>query len=310
MLARLALSIILDSLRIQVGDVTVIADQPQRAYAVALAEEAGKPVKWPALGRRVPPPFTLVLAADSTSLSRMTRGRAPGWGAGVTLPDARMIIIRADLPDVPQTLRHELAHLVLRSVVRSRLPLWFDEGFAAWGSGEVSRSESIELNLAVAAGRVPTFAELDGMLRGSPTTADLAYALAASAVSELARREPKGGLERILARLEAGEAFDSAMVTSTGLTVDRFEEAWQTTLKRRYSLLTWLVAGGMWTVIAFGLGGLAWYKKERDRPRRAALDRGWVIPVPEDPAAPEATTGEVAPPLPEAAPVDPSDRRE
>lgn len=306
----LAFLLVADSLRIQVGDISVIADPAHRAYAVALAEEAGKPVKWPVLGRRTPPPFTLVLAADSTALSQMTRGRAPGWGAGVTLPDARMIIIRADLPDVPQTLRHELAHLVLRSLVHSRLPLWFDEGFAAWGSGEVSRAESIELNLAVAAGRVPSFAELDGMLRGSPSTADLAYALAASAVSELSRREPKGGLERIVARLEAGESFDSAMVSSTGLTVDRFEEAWQTTLKRRYSLLTWLVAGGMWSVIAFALGGLAWYKKERDRPRRAALDRGWVIPVPEDPAASRSTTPEVVDPRPEGSPVDPGDRRE
>jgi hypothetical protein len=137
----------------------------------------------------------------------------------------------------------------------------------------------------------------------------LVDALAASAVSELSRRQPKGGLERILTRLEAGESFDSAIVASTGLSVDRFEEAWQGALKHRYSLLTWLVAGGMWSVIAFGLGGLAWYKKERDRPRRAALDRGWVIPTPEDFPEPP-TTPEVADPNPEAAPVDQRDRRE
>lgn len=300
-------SLLVDSLR--VGNITVIARPEQRVYATALAKEAEKPVNWPGLGPRTPPPFTLVLAADSISLARMTLGKAPGWGAGVTFPEARLIIIRSDLPDVRQTLRHELAHLVLRSLITSRLPLWFDEGFAAWGSGEVSRAESLELNLAVAAGRVPTFAELDGMLRGSATTADLAYALAASAVSELSRREPKGGLERVLTRLEAGEPFDSAVVASTGLSVDRFEEAWQGALKRRYSLLTWLVAGGMWSVIAFGLGGLAWYKKERERPRRAALDRGWVIPTPEDfPESP--TTPEVAEPGPGAAPVDQRDRRE
>jgi len=276
----LVLGLLIDSVR--VGSVTVIAPPEGRRFAVVLAEQAERAVDWPGLGRRTPPPFTLVLAPDSGSLARMTRGQTPGWGAGVTFPEARTIILRADLPDVPQTLRHELAHLVLRTAVRSRLPLWFDEGYAAWASGEISRAETLELNLAVSAGRIPTFAELDGMLRGSAGTADLAYALAASAVSEIARRPPPGGLEPLLQRLQSGEDFDAALTASTGLNADRFEEVWQSALRRRYSLLTWLVAGGMWTLIAFGLGGLAWYRKERDRPRRAALDRDWIIPPPEE----------------------------
>lgn len=310
MLALLLFGLVVDSLTTQVGSVTVVAEPRQRAYAAALARQAGQPVDWPGLGRRTPPPFTLVLAADSLSLARMTRGQAPGWGAGVTYPEARTIIVRADLPDVPQTLRHELAHLVLRTTVHTRLPLWFDEGYAAWGSGEVNRAESLELNLAVAAGRIPAFAELDGMLRGSSGTADLAYALAASAVSEIARREPRGGLERLLARLEAGEGFESALVAATGLTPERFEEAWRGALKRRYSLLTWLVAGGMWSVIAFGLGGLAWYKRERDRPRRAALDRGWVVPLPDELSDFPPPIAEVGGPSSEGAPVDPGGHRQ
>jgi hypothetical protein len=302
------LGLVIDSLR--VGSVTVVASAERRAFAVALAAQAERPVDWPGLGRRSPPPFTLVLAGDSASLARLTRGQAPGWGAGVTFPEARAIILRADLPDVPQTLRHELAHLVLRTAARGRLPLWFDEGYAAWGSGEVSRAKTLELNLAVAAGRVPTFAELDGMLRGSAGTADLAYALAASAVAELARRPPPGGLERLLARLEAGEGFEAALTAATGLDEDRFEAAWRSALRRRYGLLTWLVAGGMWTVIAFGLGGLVWYRKERDRPRRAALDGGWVVPPPEEVA-------DSGPPVPgrgnpdsAVAPVDPRGSRQ
>jgi Peptidase MA superfamily len=307
MLGLIAIALLVDSLTSQVGTVTIVAEPGLRAYATTLARQAQEPVDWPGLGRRTPPPFTLVLAADSLALARMTRGQAPGWGAGVTYPEARTIIVRADLPDVAQTLRHELAHLVLRTTVHTRLPLWFDEGYAAWGSGEVNRAESLELNLAVAAGRIPSLVELDGMLRGSPGTADLAYALAASAVAEIARRPPRGGLDRLLIRLQANEGFDSALEASTGLTPDRFDEAWQGALKRRYSLLTWLVAGGMWSVIALGLGGLAWYKRERDRPRRAALDRGWVVaaadPLPES-APPTLEGGE---PGREEAPVDPRD---
>src|SRR6266850_1706948 len=114
------LRILLDSLAIQVGDVTVVAAAEHRVLAVALAEQAQRPVTWPGLGRRIPPPFTLILAADSAELARATRGRAPGWGAGVAFPAARTILLRADLPDLQQTLRHELAHLLLRTSIRSR----------------------------------------------------------------------------------------------------------------------------------------------------------------------------------------------
>jgi Peptidase MA superfamily len=277
--------------------VTVIASPAHRDLGAALAEGAERPLPWAGLGRVSPPPFTLVLVDDSAALARVSRDRAPGWGAGVTFPLARTIILRADLPDIRQTLRHELGHLVLRSRVHGRLPLWFDEGYASWASGELGRMQSLELNLAVAAGRLPSLAELEGMLRGSASAADLAYALAASAVAEIADRPPPGGLAPMLARLEAGEPFDSALVASTGLSPDRFEHEWQQSMRHRYSLLTWLVAGGMWTLIAFSMGGLLWYRRRRDEPRRAALDNGWEIPSEASPADPAPPTSGV--------PVDP-----
>jgi hypothetical protein len=280
---------------VQVGRVTVVAPPERQSLAIALAEQAERPVDWPGLGRRVPPPFLLVLAEDSATLARLTRGNAPGWGAGVALPDARTILLRADLPDLELTLRHELGHLVLRNSVRSRLPLWFDEGYAAWASGEVERFQVLELNLAVAAGRVPGLGELDRMLRGSATAADLAYALAASAVSEIARRPPPGGLGPLIARLEAGEPFPQALEAATGLAPDRFEDAWRLALRRRYSLITWLVAGGMWTLVAAGLGLLVWHRRERDRVRRLALDVGWEIPDEVVPASEETGGGGSAP---------------
>lgn len=278
---------------------TVIAPPEREALGVALAERAERPLVWPGLGRQAPPPFTLMIVDDSATLARLTRGRAPGWGAGVALPGARTILLRADLPDIDQTLRHEIGHLVLRAAVRGRIPLWFEEGYAGWGSGEFSRIASLELNLAVAAGQLPSFEELDRMLRGSANSANLAYALAASAVAEIARRPPPGGLDPLLHRLREGEEFGAALEASTGLSLDRFEETWQGSLRHRYSLLTWLVAGGMWSLLAFGLGGLLWYRRRRDRPRRAALDQGWVIPedVLTPPAPVEAAAPDPAPPV-------------
>jgi hypothetical protein len=298
----LGLVLLLDSLAVQVGSVTVVAEPRHRDLAIALAEQAEQPVSWPGLGRLSPPPFTLILAEDSAQMARVTRGRAPAWGAGVAFPQARLIVLRADLPDIRQTLRHELAHLILRANGRVRVPLWFDEGYASWATGELGGGEVLELNLAVASGRVPSLQEVDRMLRASARTADLAYALAASAVGDIARRPEPGGLGRMLAQLREGEPFDSALVASTGLTLERFEEQWQRNMRRRYGLLTWTVAGGLWLVLALAVALLWWVRRERDRPRRVALDHGWVIPEdpPELPPEPGVPHHEPAPD-----PVDP-----
>jgi len=292
-----------DSLAIQVGQVTVVAPRHLQALAVGLAEQAERSVVWPGLGRRTPPPFTLIIAPDSATLAQLTRGRAPGWGAGIALPGSRKILLRADLPDLARTLRHEVAHLVLRQEVRTRTPLWFDEGYAAWASGELERFATLELNLAVAAGRLPTLPQLDAMLRSSAATADLAYALAASAVLELSQRPPPGALERVLAGLEPGATFYGVLELATGLNESGFERAWHQALRRRYSVLTWLAAGGLWLLVAVAVLAVAWNRKRRDAPRRAALDSGWPQPV-------ESQSLDGVEPAPADGPVDPGAPRQ
>jgi hypothetical protein len=278
MLFSLLLALVSDSLAVQVGEVTVVAPPAQRAMAIGLAERAEAVREWPGLGRVAPPPFTLVFARDSAELARLTRGRAPAWGAGVVFPGARTIMLRADLPDLERTLRHEVAHLVLRERVRARVPLWFDEGYAAWASGELERFINLELNLAVAGGRLPSLDRLDAMLRASARSADLAYALAATAVAEVARRPPEGSLERLVAGLGPGESFADALEAATGLTPSRFEEVWHKELRSRYSLATWFLASGIWILMALLVLASVWLRRRRDAPRRAALDVGWPIP--------------------------------
>jgi hypothetical protein len=194
------------------------------------------------------------------------------------------MVLRADDMDLPRTLQHELAHLVLHQVIRVRVPLWFDEGYAAWAAGEWERFGGLELNLAVVRGAIPNFTELDGALRASSSTADAGYALAASAVIELARRNPSGTLTPLLSRLESGQDFEAAVRATTGLSLDRFEQTWQRTVRHRYSLGTWLIAGGGWCLIAILVLLLPRLRRRADRARRAALDEGWEV-------EPESTEG-------------------
>jgi hypothetical protein len=262
---------------VQVGPVTAVAWPGQMKLATELAEQAARPTEWPGLGRSAPGPLRLVVVPDGRRLDSLTLGRAPRWGAAVALPALRTIVLRADGRDLPRTLRHELAHLALHERVQVRMPLWFDEGYAGWAAGEWARQGVLELNLAVARGALPGFVALDGALRGSETSADAGYALAVSAVTELARRNPSRTLGPLLGRLEAGEDFERAVLATTGLTMGRFEEAWQRSVRRRYGLATWLLAGGGWVVIAAGVLGLIHYRRESDRVRRAALDQGWDV---------------------------------
>jgi hypothetical protein len=176
------------------------------------------------------------------------------------------------------TLRHELAHLALHDAVRVRVPLWFDEGYASWAAAEWGRLATLDLNLAVARGAIPDLGSLDGALRGSAGSAGPAYALAASAVVELARRNPSGSLTPLMERLAAGQEFAPSVRATTGLTMAQFEAEWRRAIRKRYSLVTWLAAGGGWGVVALGIWGLIRLRRRRDRERRAALDVGWVVP--------------------------------
>src|SRR5215216_5768029 len=150
---------------VRVGQVTAVAWPPQLELATRLAHRANDTADWPGLGRQAPGALRLIVVRDGRRLDSLTRGRAPLWGAAVALPGARVILLRADAGDIYATLRHELAHLALHQAVPVRVPLWFDEGYAAWAAGEWERLGTLELNLAVVRGALPTLTGLDGALR-------------------------------------------------------------------------------------------------------------------------------------------------
>lgn len=260
------------------GEISVLVDHSKVTIGRALAEAADPPREWLGLGRMDAGPLRLIVARDLGEFERWSRGRLPNWSAGITLPDSRTIIIRLDAGDPFRTLRHELAHVVLHRSIKERVPLWFDEGYAVVAAGEFDRLALLRMNLAVAMGRIPGLRTLDGQLRlGGPKT-EAAYALAGSAVMELARRNPTGRLHPLMLRLREGTSFDEAVLATTGLTLDRFDEAWQAAIRRRYNWAVWLMAGGAWGLLTVVLLWARATRRHREAPRRAALDEGWVIP--------------------------------
>jgi hypothetical protein len=282
---------------VRVGSVTAVAWPGERELARTLAEIAARPTQFPGLGAFQPGPLSIIVAPNRAAIDSITGHRAPSWGVGFADPGSRSILLRADAPDVHRTLRHELAHLALHDRVRVRVPLWFDEGYAGWAAGEWSRLGGLELNLAVARGAVPELRALDGELRRSPGSVGPAYALAMSAVLELARRHPDGRLDPLLNRLAAGDEFATAVRATTGLSLTGFEDAWRRSVRSRYTVATWLVAGGIWAVVATAVLALGFWRRRRDRGRRAALDEGWPLPDPEGPPDDERAPADPAGPV-------------
>ena len=264
------------------GEIRVMASRELSAAASSMADIAAEPREWLGLGLVDVTPLTLVVVPDVAGFSRWSQGRVPQWGAGMTVPSRRLVVIRFDAGPPLKTLRHELAHLAFHTRIATRVPLWFSEGYAALAAGEHGRLDALQLNLSVALGRVPDLRELDAALRGGSGDAGPAYALAADAVADIARRHPTGTLTPILARLQAGESFSAALEASTGLDPDSFDERWRRAVRGRYNLGIWTVTGGAWLVVVLVLWVAAALRRARDAPRRLALDDGWPAPPPED----------------------------
>ncbi len=271
----------------------MIVPEEKQAIGAALGRAADQLHDWVGLGRVDVGKLTIAIAPDQETFARWSDGRAPAWGAGLMIPGARLVVVRLDGGDPYQTLRHELAHVVLHRTVTERVPLWFDEGYASFASGEYGRMAALRLNLAVVAGRVPSLRALDGLLRGSDgDAAEEGYALAASAVADLARRNPTRRLDPILGRLAGGMPFGEAVRTTTGLDLDQFDEAWHRRVRQEYNWLMWLGTGGGWLILTLALSWAAAARRRRDLPRRARLDVGWSLPPDDE----EITDSRLTPP--------------
>jgi hypothetical protein len=111
-------------------------------------------------------------------------------------------------------------------------------------------------------------------------------------VARLAERNPGHTLTPLLDRLRRGVEFADAVRETTGLNLGQFDQDWAGTIRRRYGLVSWMAAGGLWAVIATLVIALGSVRRRADRPRRAALDEGWTLPPDDETAPPELDRAE------------------
>ncbi|HXT18280.1 MAG TPA: hypothetical protein VN706_21800 [Gemmatimonadaceae bacterium] len=228
----------------------------------------------------LPRPTQRVLLAVAPDLKRFREWAgpsAPEWGAAITFPESRRIVMQGRAAgnaagDPREILRHELAHLALHEDLDDLPPRWFDEGYASFAAHEWRREDALSANVALALKGVPTFEELDADFGAGATTAENAYALAYRAVVDLAALDTARGLARLFENWKVQRNLDRAIRASYGMTLAGFEKDWQARTRRRYGALALasdLTLGGL--VMLVIVLPLYFARRRREKERMAAL---------------------------------------
>ncbi|HVA56933.1 MAG: hypothetical protein WBQ26_02730 [Gemmatimonadaceae bacterium] len=262
--------------RLDRGRFTVVAYPKDATLARSILAVAMAHDTFPGLPR--PREHVLIaIAPDAARFHEWAGPGAPEWGAALAFPETRRIILQgsssgADAGDPVEVVRHELAHLALHEYLGDRAPRWFDEGYASFSAHEFTGHDALAANLALAVKGVPTLDGLEGYFSGGATTARAGYALAASAVSDMAALDPSRGLTRVFAAWRETGSLDQALRRADGTTLDGFEADWRKRARRRYGALALMedltLVGILLVVVILPL----WIaRRRRDRSRFAAL---------------------------------------
>ena len=229
------------------------------------------------------------LAPDPARFDSLTGGRTPEWGAGVAMPQAGIIVIpgyvssRTGTHELPQILRHELAHVALQRHLGSALvPRWVTEGYATWSAGQLDVDAGWQLRLALATKRAPP---LDSLTLDWPllaTDARIAYLLSASAVQYLYSLGTPQTFERFLATWAESGDFEASLREIYVLSSPQFERLWRAHVKRRFGWLQVLAQTAfIWVIATMLVLALFIIRRRRDRRR---LDQLRATEPPDSPA--------------------------
>jgi len=262
--------------RLDRGRFTAVFFPSERTLASTLLDAVIRADTFPGLPR--PRQHVLLaIAPDRARFREWVGPGAPEWGAAITFPASRRVIMQgkqggSEAGDPREVFRHELAHLALHEYLGDLPPRWFDEGYASYAAREWRREDALAANLALVLRGTPTFDELDAEFEEGAATAQNAYALAYRAVVELAALDTARGLAPLFENWRAEGRLDRAVRRTFGITLDGYEAYWRQRTRRRYgalALVSDVTVGGL--VLLVVILPLYLARRRRDRERMAAL---------------------------------------
>ena len=221
--------------------------------------------------------FHVYLAHDRAAFSRLLAG-APAWMSGVAHGRLGWAAVRLDTSagrpwdDVHRTLRHELAHLMLRRAAGERddLPRWFSEGFAIYVADEWSFERARQLTRALLQGRVFPLSRIARRFPTEVQDVHLAYAISVAFTAFLLKQDDGQPFGALLAELAAGRPFELAIRSGFGRPLKELERQWRGQLEWRYAWVPGLLGGSTLWVAVTVLFLLAYLRRRRARLLRLA----------------------------------------
>jgi len=182
----------------------------------------------------------IFIAPSEDSFRELTRGVIPDWGTACAFPDRGMIVLKSPrIVDVWREhleviLRHELVHIYLHRIAHGGVPRWFDEGSAAYMSGEWGLRDNLDLAIAVVSGRLIPLKDMSAWYPSAESKVNLFYLESYSTVAFLTSHLGKKRMMGFFHSLLTARSFESALYQQTGMTLPDFEARWQGWLKRSY----------------------------------------------------------------------------
>jgi hypothetical protein len=222
---------------------------------------------------------SVFLAPDPVRFDSLTGGRTPEWGAGVAFPQLEMIVIpgyvssRTGTHELPQILRHELAHVALQRALGDALvPRWFTEGYATWSAGQLDANAGWQLRLALATDRAPS---LDSLTLDWPllaVDARIAYLLSASAMQYMYSLGTPQTFERFFQVWSQSGDFEASLREVYVISTPQFERLWRSHVKRRYGWVQVIAQTAfIWVIATILVLALFIIRRRRDRRRMDEL---------------------------------------
>jgi hypothetical protein len=225
----------------------------------------------------------ILITPDALRFREAIGPSAPEWGAAIATPELGRIVMQgsranSSAGDPGETLRHELAHLALHEALGDLPPRWFDEGYASFAAGELSRDDVLATNVALVFKGIPSLDSLDGLFEGGESQAQIGYALARRAVADMNALDRSRGLSLFFQYWRETRSMDQALRRAYGVTEAGFELNWRTGARRRYGSLAMFADVSLAVLLMLAVVFPLWVvRRQRDRHRlglmRAADER-------------------------------------
>jgi hypothetical protein len=157
------------------------------------------------------------------------------WAGGVAFSPYQTILIGVP-PSIAEgwgreTVRHELAHLVLGqfgwSCLGGSRPTWLEEGLAMYAEGPADAEIEADLQRGIEENAFHPLRSLNGAFPAHDSEASMAYSQSYSVVAFLLEAYGADRLQELILTLAQGLGYDEALQEVYGTNVDGLEVAWR-----------------------------------------------------------------------------------